>query len=1061
MASCGRCGEENPGRAKFCLACGNPLGADPTLKSRKVITVLFADLVDSTGLGESLDPETLRSIMGRYLEEMQVAVENHGGSVEKFIGDAVMAVFGIPVVHEDDALRAVRAGVDMQRRMADLNHELEGRLMQRQLRLRVGINTGEVIAGADPGGTTGVVGDAVNSAARLEKLAQPGGIVVGEATHRLIARATATRPLGSVDLKGRTEQVHAFAVIEVTEKQALAPDAPLVGRARELDALDRAFQRVVEDRTCGLFTVLGAAGVGKSRLVREFIASAGTQGRVLSGRCLPYGDGITFWPIAEVVFEAAGISERDSQEDALGKIADVLGNHEDVKAISNLVGEALGLGHKNAGQEEIFWAIRKFFETLADERPLVLVFDDIHWAEPTFLDLVDHLVEWATDSPMFVLCLARQELLEARPTWGGGKVNATAILLDALADDDATTLLGQLLAGDVAEVIDDLHPVLDAAGGNPLFLEETLAMLVEDGTLEQRDGRWSATNDISARSIPPTIHALLAARLDQLPAEERATLEAAGLIGKVFSLQYVAGLLDVQTAPTADIESLARKGLIKRDDTSDLAGEQFYRFRHILIRDAAYQGIPKERRAALHERYGRFLVETTGDRIAEYEEVIGYHFEQAHNYFAELGEASVDVRRAAASHLGDAGRRALTRGDAPAAVSLLTRATSLVDRDRQGTKVKLDLGIALREIGRFDDALQVFSDVAADAERADDRCGALLAMLEVEDTLLHTEPGRTIDIALRLATDAINVFEEERDDDGLARAYRAISYAHDMVGRSRESIAALHKALFHAERSGDAARVQMYQRVMMGSLSWSPIHLNDLRQETERFLSDARANHDLRTEARALGILGAAIGLQGDVEAGRRLVAEEKAIYRRLGLDVPRAWSVFEAVEVERAAGNMEGVEAELREAAAILRAKREHLVLSTVIALLADVCFERDKVLEARSLVDEADRLGADDDLLTQLKCLIVRAKLTAQEGRTEEAIDLARAGVEKVSETEYLDWHADALVDLATIYELAGDLESARDALQRALDLYAQKGMTVFLERTEARLKDLARQP
>ncbi|MDQ4065665.1 MAG: AAA family ATPase, partial [Actinomycetota bacterium] len=877
----------------------------------------------------------------------------------------------------------------------------------------------------------------------------------GEATQRLIARSATTTPLGPVLLKGRTDELEAFAVVDVAATPGSAADAPLVGRSRELEALEHAFARVVDDHACALFTVLGAAGVGKSRLVREFLAHVG-DARVLSGRCLPYGDGITYWPVMGSVFEAAEISERDSQEDALGKIADLLGDHEDAKAISNLVGEAIGLGHRNAGQQEIFWAIRRLFETLAAERPLVLVFDDIHWAEATFLDLVDHLVEWATGAPLFVVCLARPELLESRPTWGGGKVNSTTILLDALSDEDARRFLGELLPGDTSDVARELQAVLDAAGGNPLFLEETIAMLVEDGTLEQADRQWRSTKQISELQIPPTIQALLAARLDQLPSEERMTIEAAGLIGKVFSVDYVAGLLDDDSDPSGTIESLTRKGLVRRDETDP--GSRLFRFRHILIRDAAYQGIPKERRAALHERYARFLLESMGARVAEYEEVVGYHFEQAHRYLMELGAPADDVRHEAGRHLSAAGHRALVRGDAPAAVSLLRRVVPLVDQDRAGTLARLDLGSALRELGRYEEALDVFSDVATDAERVNDRCSVLLAKLELEDTMMHTEPGRSREFAVSVAKDAVKVFQQEGDDVGLARAYRALAYTHDMVGESRASLEALQKAIFHAQRSGDAGAVQMYQRVLMGSISWSPIHLADLVKETERFLADARANHDLRSQARALGILGMAVGLQGDVALGRRLIAEERVILDKMGLDVNRAWGVFEAVSVERAAHNQEGVERELREAVGILRAKREHLVLSTVLALLADACLERGNLDEARSLIGEAGRLGAEDDLLTQLKCLIVQGKLAEREGRVHEGIDLARAGVEMISPTEYLDWHADALVDLASLYERAGDIEAARDALARAADLYEQKGITVFLKGTQKRLELLA---
>ncbi|HEV3472474.1 MAG TPA: AAA family ATPase, partial [Actinomycetota bacterium] len=878
----------------------------------------------------------------------------------------------------------------------------------------------------------------------------PGGIVVGADTHRLIYRSTTLTPLGEVELPGKTEALAAFSIEDLhdaTGERGL--DTPLVGRRRELEALERAFERVVEDRNCSLFTLLGAAGVGKSRLVREFVQRIEGRARVLRGRCLPYGDGITFWPVMEAVSEAAAISDRDSQEDALGKIMDLLGGHEDAKTITNLVGEALGLGQRTAGQEEIFWAVRLLFETLASTDPLVIVFDDIHWAEETFLDLLDHLVDWTTDAPLFVVCLARQELIENRPTWGGGKVNSTSMLIDVLRDDEAQDLFGHVLGGDVTEVRDQLGPVLEASGGNPLFLEETIAMLVEDGALKKVDGRWRATKDIAGVSIPPTIHGLLAARIEQLSAGERQAIEVASVTGKVFSAQSVGHLLEEWEDSRLLLQSLERKGLVRRDVASDFAGEEMYRFRHILIRDAAYNGIPKERRADLHESYAEWLIEVLGERVAEYDEVIGYHFEQAHLYHEELGSKPTEARHRAAEHLGSGGRRALMRGDHRAARSLLTRALALAGMDPASLQIAIDLGDTLREEGQYDAACRVLSTAQEDARRRGDVAGEKLALLELEDTRLHSEPGRSTSDLIGLIQESIQTFEDIGYDLGLAYAYRALGFVHDTAGRSSESQEAVRKAIHHAQKAGDTYRTRSYQRVLMGSVSWGPIDLGALQRETEEFLADARANADLRSEARALGILATVFALRGDVDVGRRLIAEQKAIYDKVGMEVYLAWSAFESSAVELAAGDLDGAERELRAAAEILEAKEEGVVLPTILALLADTLFEKGERDGRLALIERAETMAPEDDVLTHIKCRSVRAKLLAHESRFAEALERARSAVSLASATEYLDWHGYALQDLAMVAAAAGERAEANDALNQARDLFDRKGMKVASER------------
>ena len=1054
MSTCARCGEENPDRARFCLACGMALRSG-VAQSRKVITVLFADMVDSTGLGEKLDPETMRNVMTLYFEVVRATIERHGGTVEKFIGDAVVAVFGIPAVHEDDAFRAVRTAIDMQRAIADLAGELEERL-GRPLQIRIGIDTGEVIAGTDLDDATGVVGDPLNSAARLEKLARPGGIVVGAATHRLIQRSTTATPLGEVELRGLSEPVAAYAIEDVdTEGETRGLDTPLVGRTRELDALERTFERVVGDRSSSLFTLLGAAGVGKSRLVREFLEGVESRARVLTGRCLPYGDGITFWPVMETVFEAAEISDRDSQEDALDKILGLLGEHEDAKAITNLVGEVLGLGQRNAGQEEIFWAVRLLFETLARDDPLVVVFDDIHWAEETFLDLLDHLTEWTTDAPLLILCLARQDLLEQRPTWGGGKLNSTTMLIDALRDEEAQELFIHLLGGDVTEVNAQMAPVLEAAGGNPLFLEETIAMLVEDGTLQQIESRWTATKDIAAITIPPTIQGLLAARLEQLPTAGRAAVEAAAVTGKVFSAQSVAQLLSDDEETKRVLPSLERKGLIRRDASSDFAGEEMYRFRHILIRDAAYNGIPKERRAALHEQYADWLIEVMGERVTEYEEVIGYHFEQANRYAVELGLEGDKAAIRAAEHLSAAGRRALSRSDLRAASSLLNRALALLPAVGPGrADILIDLAEVLMEQGEYEACSRICLEAISVARDTADRRAEARGRLQLEESYIHSDPTRTAEQFGAVARQAIETFTELGDDLGLAFANRLLSYAYESLGDSARAQSALKRAVDHAAAGGDEGREIAYRRAHIQSISWGPISIAELEAQAKDFLEWTTALGDRRSRAVGLGIMATVQAANGRLEEGRRLIEEQRAIYDDMGLDKIRAWGVFDHVATELWAGDIVDAEAELLKSAQFLRLKGERAVLPTLLSFLADIRVRQGRVDEAQDLADEALGLGASDDIITIIKCRSVQALVAAAKGREEEAMHLANQAVQLAEGTDYLDWRAFAWLDLADVTERLGRRAEMEAALQTAIDLFEKKGLNARAERARARL-------
>ena len=657
---------------------------------RKTITVVFADIVGSTALGEQLDAESLRRVIGRYFGEMSAVLERHGGNVEKFIGDAVMAVFGIPVVREDDALRAVRAAAEMRVALTSLNEELE-REHGVSIQVRIGVNTGEVVAGDPAGGQRFATGDAVNVAARLEQAAGPGEILIGESTHRLVRHAVRVELIEPLAVKGKGNAVAAARLVAVPGVAGHRLGTPIVGRNDELAFLSRTFDRVVSEQACCLMTVLGSAGVGKSRLIQEFLHRRAEEATVLRGRCLSYGDGITFWPIKNVITEAAGLTGAESPESARAKIRSLIETAPDADLVVDRVADAVGVAESVPGLRGTAWAFGRFFDELARRRPLVVVLDDIHWGEPTFLDLVEAIAAESRQAPILLLCMARPDLIELRPAWGERALNASRLSLATLRDDASEQLVTNLL-GMSAATPSVRRRVTEVAEGNPLFVEEMVAMLVDEGLLR----------DVSTISLPPTIQALLGARLDQLVREDRAVLERGSVEGKLFHLGAVVALSPAEERPQVD-ERLRR--LLEREflqpGRAGFVGEQAFRFRHQLLRDVAYESLPKAARSELHERFAGWLEGKAASRDQEFDEILGHHLQQAYTYRSDLGPLDDRGRALAARaghHLGSAGSRAYARGDMSATRKLLSRALALLPKDGPA---RVDLARKLDD-ARFD-----------------------------------------------------------------------------------------------------------------------------------------------------------------------------------------------------------------------------------------------------------------------------------------------------------------------------------------------------------------------
>ncbi|HMI98635.1 MAG TPA: adenylate/guanylate cyclase domain-containing protein [Gaiellaceae bacterium] len=1066
MAVCPRCGEENAKRARFCSACGASLGSEPGLERdvRKTVTVVFSDVIGSTSLGEDRDPESMRRVMSRYFDEAQAVHERHGGTVEKFIGDAVMAVFGIPQLHEDDALRAVRAAAELRDRLEVLNEELLPEWGV-ELQVRTGVNTGEVVAGDSSGGQKFATGDAVNVAKRFEQAAQPNEILLGESTYRLVRDAVTVEPVEPLELKGKKEPVAAYRLLDVgAEPRGTGRrlDAPMIGRDNERALLEQAYSRVVREQSCHLFTLLGPAGVGKSRLAAEVVNQIGDDATVLVGRCLPYGEGITFWPLVEIVRQAARLEEGDSPQEARSKIEALLGDAEDAPTIAQRVGEAVGFGSGLVSSEETFWGVRKLFEALARLRPLIVVLDDIHWAEPTFLDLVEHVGDWAREA-ILVLCLARSDLIDQRPTWGGGKFNATSILLEPLSEEESALLIENLLgrSGLSGEAIER---IAQAAEGNPLFVEEMVGMLIDEGLLEARNGEWIAKEGLGDVSVPPTIHALLAARLDRLDGSEREVIQRASVEGKVFhrsALLELAPEILRENVPN-HLLTLQRKELI-RPSRSDFAGDDAFRFRHLLIRDAAYEALPKQLRAELHERFALWLEEAAGERALEYEEILGYHLEQAYRYRVELGpedEHSGRLARLAAEHLAQAGRRAVLREDWTAAQKLLERAVVLYeDDDPERPELLLDLGEARSEKGLYGEAEAALSDAIARADAAGDRGIAARAQVVLAFVQLFSDPEGRGDDVLRVSEEATRVFRELGDDRSIAKTalltHQVLFQRGDLTGSRR----VLVDALPHAGRSGDPQLEPQIRSSLVSDGFWGHTPVAEVEKELSE-LDGFLRRHRLRLrEYFMLRVSAVTLAMSGRIDEGRNSMRRANAILGDLG---PGPYVVMAQAEwegyLELLAGDYAAAERVQRTGYDILEGYGEKAYRSTLAGELAQSLYELARFDEAEQFAEAGREAAATDDVSSQSLWRGVKAKVLARRGELARAEGLAREGVALMESTEFLMHHAWALSDLGEVLELAGRPAEAGDVFRRAIELHEQKGNVVMAARIGERLSRLA---
>jgi class 3 adenylate cyclase/tetratricopeptide (TPR) repeat protein len=927
---------------------------------RKLATVLFVDLVGSTELVSRADPEVVRSRLTRFFDQVAHCIAAHGGTVEKFAGDSVMAAFGVPLSHEDDPERAVRAALSILDSVSELG-----------LEVRIGVESGEIVA--DETDATFATGRAVNAAARLQQAAEPGEVLLGPGAERLTRDTVIATPLGAQPARGFPKGLDAWRVVSVSEQvgRRLLVSVPFVGREEELELLHNTFARAVRDRRVHLVTVFGEAGVGKSRLAHEFVAGV-ERSTILAGRCLPYGEGVTYWALAEMVKAAAGITDDDSMEAATEKLREVCGDEAvaDLLALASGVLDAVG-GERTAS--EIAWAAQTWATELADLQPLVLVFEDIHWAEEPMLDLIEHLAGGVRDVPVLILCLARADLLAERPAWSGGKVRAAALDLEALPQKDSARLVDALGRGDNATFSTEQRAaVLETTEGNPLFIEETVRMLLE------ADGRETG--------IPHTVQAMIAARIDRLPRAEKAVLRRAAVAGRTFW----SGAVDVLTDGSDDLggclEDLVQRDFLVREQRSTIRGEEAYRFKHVLIRDVAYVGLSKSTRALFHRQMADWLAtRTVADELVE---IRAYHLDEATKLVAELeGRVSADFAAEAAAVIEHAGRRALSREANRGARRLFVRAVEL-----EPTLERRYL--AARAAWRLTDIPAVSTEMQEVREasrregdaRIEGRALTVLALVS-----LYRDGDN--DSARALAAAALGVIDST-DDVGRFDALEILSTVCWWEGDLAEVERLATERLAIAERIG---RSDLQSGVLL--------ELNDVynaRLEPERAHAPLARAIELANESGSpttrgwtLRAVGRQAALEGRLADAQASLEQAQVLFAESGaaLTLARTLNWLAFVVWERR--DLRHAEEILREAVRILKPLKDRGTLVESQRMLAQVLLEQGRLDEAERFALEARVTVGAGDVSSGSTTLLALGLVRAAQGRDEEAEQLLREAV------------------------------------------------------------------
>jgi class 3 adenylate cyclase/tetratricopeptide (TPR) repeat protein len=929
---------------------------------RKVATVLFADLVDSTGLVSSADPEVVRGRVNRYFDVVAERLEAHGGTVAKFAGDAVMAAFGVPLAHEDDAERAVRAALEIVPRVQEL-----------QLSVRIGVESGEVVI--EDGESTFATGEAVNLAARIQQAAQPGEILLGPSVRRLAASAVEVDEAGPLEIKGRPEPLWTWRAIRAHDASRRLVATPFVGREPELELLENSLSRAVRDRRAQLVTVFGEPGLGKTRLVSQFVDGL-ERVTTLSGRTLPYGEGVTYWPLASMIKASAAISDEDPAGDAFEKLRASC----ESEAVADLLAAALGVlgaaeGERTPG--ELSWAALRWAEQLAEGQPLVLVFEDVHWAEEPLLDLIEHMARSLNDAPVLIVALARPELLDTRPSWGGGIRSASAIDLAPLGGTEIGELADALLGGADAEP-GQREVVLERAEGNPLFLEEIAHAL--------RDGR-------GVNGIPDTVQALIAARIDGLDAGEKQLLQSAALIGRVFwrgALERLAPELEVAEL----LDGLLARELVVPEERSTISGDRAFRFKHVLIRDVAYAGMSKARRAEEHQAFAAWVAERARDELAE---IRAHHLDRAAELVAELrGAVPQDLAHSAAESLEEAGRRALRRGALGVARRILLRAVEL-EPSPERRYLAAHAAWRLADVPSVGDEA---GEVLAEARAAGLRDIEGRALVLLADLALHADGD--VKRAHDLADEALAILPED-ELAGLYDAHSLIRTIFWWLGNADGATRHAEAMLDLAHRAGRPELESLAQTQLAsiaGVLGDIPRALALLEQAEA--LAEASGNREA---------IGYALAVHGrrcsedepDGAGAEGYLRQALEVFEEIGAAGRYGWTLSNLASVYQQRGELPLAEKTFRDAVRCLRATHEQGFLVEAERGLAEVLVAQGKVDEADRVVTEAERRVGRDDVWTRASLLHARGLVLAAQSRPDEAETAFVAALEVIEPTMY----------------------------------------------------------
>lgn len=1031
MTDCTSCGTSNIETARFCNGCGARIGAfEPR---RRLVTALFCDLVGSTGIGQRLDAEPLRAFLDEYFRTMAAVVVRHGGTVEKFIGDAVVGTFGIPDTHEDDAIRAVRAAVELLQAAEDLEtHAEHGDI---SISVRVTVSSGEVFADEPSAESGSISGDVYNTAARLQSVAEPGQIVVAGSTEALLAGAAELVALGDVTLRGKSDPVAAYRVVRLCPDRPRS-ETPFVGRVRRLATLQSALDDALEAHACVLVTVLAGPGVGKSRLVAEFVDTARDVATVLIGQTPSYGEGVTFAALGELFTQAAN-SPVGGTEAVAARIGELLAREPDGRAIAARIAQMLGVGEAYAS--EASWAVRRLLEVLSASQPVVVVLEDLHWAEPPMLDLVDAVAD-RIHGPVLVICLARPELLDRRPTWGAGKVRSHTFVLPALASGFARHLAESLLGDDVpSSVIDRL---CDVAEGNPLYLEQLAAMLTDQGMLVE--GRWVKDSDESVVEIPTSLHALLAARLDQLDPTVRQVLELASIEGRRFRTE---GLVAI--APEVEgrllegaISDLDRRDLIEPED--EASGE--WRFVHALIRETAYRSLSKARRSELHERFAEWIATHDAGR-PDLDEAVGRHLERAVHLQEEVSARdgrTTSLANRAGERLARAGGRAFAALDLLTSRDLLGRAERLLP-ERSSARLSMlpTLGVALTETGRPAESDALLTSAATQAREAGLERDALRLLVQLQANRVYRMSTESeLEDALVETKAAAASLAEMGDDGGFAEAAVANEYLEWALGRVNEGYAWTRQAITHALLARQARETAQAAADCVYFLVVGPLPFQEFDEISSSLLLD-KDDPIVASSGAALQAI-AAIAAR-DAEGAETHQARWRQCIELHGLSWLAALHDSAIAQVELSMGLFEPAEQRLRNAQATLDDLGDVWWCETVEVLLCLAVAAQDRRREFLRLADALEQHpNSVPDRQSLVRAGIIRAQAQSLRGASSDAESTIRRTVELVQGTDLVLDHAMALTTLSDVLLVRNRAADAEEARGRATELLDAKGIS-----------------